>query len=72
MNVDTFWMVWNPQSRAPTLKHSTEESANAEADRLARKVPGERFYVLQAKRFVEKSDLVRVELQPVSDDDIPF
>lgn len=41
-----FWMVWNPQGCAPTYKHVTVESAKAEAERLAKNNPGQRFHVL--------------------------
>lgn len=43
-----FWMVWNPSGRAPTARHATEAIAEAEAQRLARQVPGQIFIVLKA------------------------
>lgn len=43
-----FWMVWNPQGRAPTARHATEELAEQEAHRLARVAPGEVFIVMKA------------------------
>ena len=44
-----FWMVWNPQGHQPTHKHGTEQEAIAEAERLARLNPKQRFHVLEAK-----------------------
>lgn len=43
-----FWMVWNPHGRAPSARHATEALAEAEAQRLARQVPGHVFIVLKA------------------------
>jgi hypothetical protein len=48
MNNEAFWMVWNENGRAPTFKHPSHASANTEAERLAKLIPGERFVVLQA------------------------
>lgn len=45
---ETFWLVWNPRNRPPLVRHPTELVARAEAERLARKHPGDTFYVLQA------------------------
>ncbi|MDX9896338.1 MAG: hypothetical protein RBS34_12870 [Desulfofustis sp.] len=45
---NTFWLVWNPNGRQPLVRHPTEEVARREAERLARKHPGDTFYVLQA------------------------
>ena len=41
-----FWLVWNPNGRAPTQKHASADLAEKEAERLARMVPGQEFYVL--------------------------
>lgn len=43
-----FWMVWNPQGHAPTKDHGTKDSAEREAERLARLNRGQRFIVLQS------------------------
>lgn len=43
-----FWMVWNPQGRAPTVRHASQARADAEAERLARQFPGHVFIVLMA------------------------
>lgn len=49
MNEDQmFWVVWNPKAGPPTFEHDSASAARAEATRLARQNPGERFYVLAA------------------------
>lgn len=48
MKRDIFWLVWNPQGRAPTHKHITGQSAHDEAKRLAMANPGQEFYVMKA------------------------
>lgn len=52
-----FWLVWNPNANAPSLKHDTKISATAEAERLARKHPGEKFYVLAPICEITKRDI---------------
>lgn len=47
-NVEKFWMVWNPNGRAPTYRHDSKESATREAERLARANPEQTFIVLKA------------------------
>jgi len=49
MNREHFWLVWNERRDAPTHKHSTPESARAEAERLAIANPGHEFHVLEVK-----------------------
>lgn len=68
----TFWMVWNPNGRAPVCRHRTEEDANTEATRLARQVEGQVFIVLKAEhayRVVRAQPPVeRVSLGELSDE----
>jgi hypothetical protein len=66
-----FWMVWNPEGRAPVVPHDRAESATREAERLARHHKGQRFYVLRGVTFFEHNDIRRVDLTP-DDDGIPF
>jgi len=42
-----FWLIWNPQRGYPTKAHETEFLARTEGERLARKHPGERFFLLK-------------------------
>lgn len=70
-----FWMVWNPQGRAPTARHATEALAETEAGRLARLCPGSVFIVLRALYGVRVDSpppppVKRVDLSTV--DLIPF
>lgn len=56
-----FWMVWNMSGEGiPWFQHFTEESAEVEAERLARKCPGQKFIVLEAKSLRMVDDMVRV------------
>lgn len=44
-----FWVVWNPYKGLPQVRHDTQAAAEAEADRLAAKHPGDEFIVLRAE-----------------------
>lgn len=44
----SFWMVWNPSGRSPTVRHPDPASAKQEAERLARQERGQTFVVLQS------------------------
>ena len=68
MDESVFWLVWNPQGRAPMYRHITKHSATVEAERLARINHGQRFYVLQATDYRELDGMQRVRL----DEDQPF
>lgn len=46
-----FWMIWAENGGAPTAVHITEERAIREVERLARKVPGKRFYLMKGYRI---------------------
>lgn len=67
-----FWLVWNPDGGPPTHRHDTEDSAEAEAERLARAHPGARFFVMQAVALRTMDAMQRVRLCPGADDDMPF
>lgn len=66
-----FWMVWNMGGGAPTYQHDFEHQAEAEAERLARRNPGQTFVVLEATSAVKITDVSRINLRTVTDD-IPF
>ena len=60
---DTFWMV---HGDGPTnFRHTTRESATAEAKRLARTNPGTTFYVLQAIDGFVRDEVRQIELDPI-------
>lgn len=65
-----FWFVWNPDNRNPQHKHETEESAIAEAERLARMNRGATFVVLESVCARRVDDMLRIEMR--RDSDIPF
>lgn len=56
---EPFWMVWNPENRAPRFKHETGQAALIEAERLAKENPGQEFVVLQAIRGVKTFEPVQ-------------
>lgn len=62
-----FFLVWSEQSGNPTYKHSTEDSAKAEAERLARANPGKVFHVLRLVDSCQVNDIVWA-----SHRDVPF
>lgn len=42
------WFVWTKKGRAPRFAHETRESAEREAERLARLHPGQKFHLMQS------------------------
>ena len=64
--VETFWMIWNENGHAPTVKHTTVRAAKCEAERLARFNPGERFIVLEAIGSCIKRDVAWDDVIPPS------
>lgn len=69
-----FWMVLNENTGYTRYRHETPEAARVEAERLAREIPGQKFFVLAAEGFALKRD---VDWFPsgsngVTDDGIPF
>ena len=65
---EVFWLVWSPQGNSPTVRHSTLDKANKEAQRLARENPGREFYTLEALERFQVETLRRTRLQ----NPIPF
>jgi len=55
---ETFFMVYGDNQGAPTVKHESLENAEREARRLADRVPGVRFFVLQAIGFAKRVEPV--------------
>lgn len=62
-----FWIVWNPNGTNPRHRHTDEQSAFREAERLASKHPNQEFFVLVALGGAEKVDVKITRF-----DDIPF
>ncbi len=75
-NPETFWMVYGLGQRQPTVRHKTFASAQGEAERLARTVPGVAFYVLEAVSVSRRVDVETIRLEPgqraITEDEIPF
>ena len=72
MSQSKFFLVWNPEGRNPVYRHSSEHLATAEARRLARENPCHVFFVLEAKSFTQKQDVVTTQLDDLGEDGIPF
>jgi len=51
--MNEFWMVWCEEEMPPRVKHSSETMAVLEAERLARKNPGQRFFILHCLEYLE-------------------
>ena len=74
-----FWMVYNtgPYGRPPLHKHPSRESADKEAQRLAKENPGQPFIVLKSMGGFRALDpkVEPIKMTAMSDllgDDIPF
>lgn len=68
--MDSFWVVWNPNGRTPTIKHTSHSSARCEATRLAGLNPGTPFFVLESVGFAEKVDVKWTDIP--GETEIPF
>ncbi|WP_428031526.1 hypothetical protein [Ancylobacter sp.] len=64
---DRFWMVYGHGTRQPVVRHKTEASALAEAERLAKAFPGVRFYVLEPVSMSVKIEVETTNLRLVGD-----
>lgn len=74
LNNSPFWMVWNERGDAPRVKHTTKESAQREATRLARLHRGHSFIVLESVQACISNDVLVVDMRPggYRDGDMPF
>lgn len=81
MKAQPFFLVWNPEGGAPTLKQPSYVVAENEAKRLARSNPGQSFFVLAAVAEARKVEVgaTRFTINPdahggncTCDDCIPF
>lgn len=81
MKPQPFFVVWNPEGGPPTVKQPSYSVAETEAKRLARRNPGQSFFVLAAVAEAVKVDvgLTRFTIDPdhhaagcTCDDCIPF
>lgn len=71
-NLKPFWMVWNPNGHAPTFRHPSKESAEREAERLARANPDRTFVVLESVCARRVDSMICIDLRPTAEDEIPF
>jgi hypothetical protein len=71
MSTEKFWVVWQPESGAPTYRHDTYERALKEAERLAETVPGREFFVMEAMSVSRKVSVITTPLTRL-EDDLPF
>ena len=72
MEEPAFWLVWNETNGAPVHKHKSFLSAKAEAERLASRIGGQKFHVLQLVGSCVKQDVAWIGVEPLKDTDIPF
>jgi hypothetical protein len=66
----TFWMVLG--EGRPNYRHTTIESARAEAERLARQHPEREFFVLESVAMVKKTNVQWENCHQDFDEQMPF
>ncbi|WP_151721023.1 hypothetical protein [Acinetobacter ursingii] len=69
--MQNFYLVWNEQGSSPTFKHQSYESAEIEAERLAKQNKGEKFHILESFCTLEVPDPV-VKTVHSFQEDMPF
>lgn len=67
-----FWLVWREGGGVPTYKHVTLSNAMREAERLAKSLPGDTFYVMELKCSVIKQEVQWQYPDYVDADEIPY
>ena len=59
---EVFWMVYRDDSLYSRVKHTSSLTATCEAERLAKKNPNEKFYVLKAQSVSVVAPVVTTNL----------
>ena len=67
-----FWLVWCPTGFPPKFKHTTYDSAETEAARLAQECPGKEFYVIMPVTKAVKTDVLIERYVDKVFDELPF
>ena len=57
-----FWLVWCPSHHSPFSQHATHGEALFEAHKLARRQPGDLFYVMTAEKLVQSANTIETPL----------
>lgn len=70
-NDSSKYMVWRKGTGRIEYEHETQDSARAEAERVARLCPGQKVYVLKQVSVVDAKDVNWVNLEE-DDLEIPF
>lgn len=60
--MNKFWVVWQPETGLPRVKHHSREAAEQEAERLAEVTPSKAFFVMEAMTASRKVSVVTHEL----------
>ena len=71
MNNEKFWLVWQPDTGLPTVRHLTEESAKREAKRLAGLNPDKPFFVMEGVARFERVSVTEIALVD-GEEELPF
>ena len=61
---EKFWMIWRENYDVPTKKHLTRTEAYLEAERLARKHPGSKFYLFQLQDNDFQLEMINICIVP--------
>ena len=75
MTLKPFFLVWNPKTEQTAFRHPDYTSARNEALRLAKKNPGQEFFVLGTHCRIVKPPDVQVDEWGMTDlfeNEIPF
>lgn len=58
INPNKFWIVWCENTTNVKYKHHTYQQARLEAERLAKKHPGHKFYVMAAAASAQTTGIM--------------
>lgn len=63
-SAEPFWFVWRIGGLPPKFKHLSFNSADIEAQRLAREHPGSEFVVLESVRSHQTQAVIITDMRP--------